>query len=84
MHACSRQRFRIGSQSDPRAEGQAYHLYDDGVAGKQRCSQGIEDIVEGIVPGNNGSHLQALAPGEHMPLDDSPMSSEREHVASPR
>ena len=32
------------------------HLDDDGVAGKQGRCEGVEDVVEGVVPRNDGPH----------------------------
>lgn len=36
------------------------HLDDDAVAGKQRCCQWVEDVVERVVPRHDCAHLRRL------------------------
>lgn len=36
------------------------YLDDDGIASKDCCREGIEDIVERVVPRHNGAHLHYM------------------------
>lgn len=43
-------------------KGPETHLNDNAISSKQGCSQGVEDVVEGVVEGHNRANLHiALA-----------------------
>ena len=66
---CWRTRSREARRDEPaveagRPERMLAHLDDDGVSGEDGCGDGVEDIMEGVVPRDDGAE-----DSPRMPLD---------------